>query len=154
MEELLDCLKNKHLTIGSCESFTAGLFCAKLAEISGASAVLKGGIVTYATDIKTNVVGVSSEVVEKDGVISSSCAKEMALKTKKMLGCDICVSFTGNAGPSAMEKKPAGLVYIGIAYKDECRVYEQNIKGNRNTVREDAIFYAANKIKEWIQEIS
>ena len=45
-----------------------------------------------------------------------------------MLGCDICVSFTGNAGPSAMENKPAGLVYIGIAYKDECRVYEQNIK--------------------------
>ncbi len=68
--------KNKHLTIGSCESFTAGLFCAKLAEISGASAVLKGGIVTYATDIKTNVVGVSSEVVEKDGVISSSRKKK------------------------------------------------------------------------------
>lgn len=154
MEELLECLKKHQLTIGSCESFTAGLFCAKLAEISGASSVLKGGIVTYATEIKTSVVGVCKEVVEKDGVISGSCAKEMAQKAKKILSCDICVSFTGNAGPSTMENKPAGLVYIGIAYKDECRIYEKSIKDDRNMVREKAVLYAAKKVKEWIQEVS
>lgn len=148
MQELIALLKAKNLTIGSCESFTAGLFCASLASVSGASAVLKGGIVTYATCIKTDVVHVDAEIVEQYGVISKECAIEMAKKAKQLLDVDICVSFTGNAGPSAMEGKPAGEVYCAIAYGKDITVYKLQIKEERNKVREEAVRIMCQKLCE------
>lgn len=148
MQELIALLKAKNLTIGSCESFTAGLFCASLASVSGASAVLKGGIVTYATCIKTDVVHVNAEIVEQYGVISKECAIEMAKKAKQLLDVDICVSFTGNAGPSAMEGKPAGEVYCAIAYGKDITAYKLQIKEERNKVREEAVRIMCQKLCE------
>lgn len=148
MQELIALLKAKNLTIGSCESFTAGLFCASLASVSGASAVLKGGIVTYATCIKTDVVHVDAEIVEQYGVISKECAIEMAKKAKQLLDVDVCVSFTGNAGPSAMEGKPAGEVYCAIAYGKEITGYKFQIKEERNKVREEAVHIMCQKLCE------
>lgn len=148
MQELIALLKAKNLTIGSCESFTAGLFCASLASVSGASAVLKGGIVTYATCIKTDVVHVDAEIVEQYGVISKECAIEMAKKAKQLLDVDICVSFTGNAGPSAMEGKPAGEVYCAIAYGKDITGYKLQIKEERNKVREEAVRIMCQKLCE------
>lgn len=148
MQELIALLKAKNLTIGSCESFTAGLFCASLASVSGASAVLKGGIVTYATCIKTDVVHVDAEIVEQYGVISKECAIEMAKKAKQLLDVDICVSFTGNAGPSAMEGKPAGEVYCAIAYGKDITAYKLEIKEERNKVREEAVRIMCQKLCE------
>lgn len=148
MQELIALLKAKKLTIGSCESFTAGLFCASLASVSGASAVLKGGIVTYATCIKTDVVHVDAEIVERYGVISKECAIEMAKKAKQLLDVDVCVSFTGNAGPSAMEGKPAGEVYCAIAYGKEITGYKFQIKEERNKVREEAVRIMCQKLCE------
>lgn len=148
MQELIALLKAKNLTIGSCESFTAGLFCASLASVSGASAVLKGGIVTYATCIKTDVVHVDAEIVEQYGVISKECAIEMAKKAKQLLDVDICVSFTGNAGPSAMEGKPAGEVYCAIAYGKDITAYKLQIKEERNKVREEAVRIMCQKLCE------
>lgn len=150
MEELLACLKEKKLTIGSCESFTAGLFCSSLASYSGASEVLRGGIVSYATEVKKTLVGVDEQILARFGVISEQCACEMAVKAKALLDCDICVSFTGNAGPLAMEGKPAGLLYCAIAYKEEIRVYELLLQKERNDVRKDAVAFAAGKIIEWL----
>ena len=80
MKALIERLKKDRLTIGSCESLTAGLFASTIAEVSGASAVLKGSIVTYWTECKVNVVHVREEIVEKYGVVSAPCAKEMAEK--------------------------------------------------------------------------
>lgn len=148
MQELITLLKNKQFTIGSCESFTAGLFCASLASVSGASAVLKGGIITYATCIKTDVVHVSEDVVNTYGVISSQCAIEMAVKAKKLLDVDICVSFTGNAGPSAMEGKPAGEVYCAIAFHDEVQCFGFHIEQERNEVRSEAVHLMCEELKE------
>ena len=74
MKALIERLKKDRLTIGSCESLTAGLFVSTIAEVSGASAVLKGGIVTYWTECKVNVVHVREEIVEKYGVVSAPCA--------------------------------------------------------------------------------
>ena len=147
MEELIALLKQKGYTIGSCESFTAGLFCASLASVSGASAVLKGGVVTYATEVKINVVHVDRNIVDQYGVISSECAKEMAVKTKQLLDVDVCVSFTGNAGPQVMENKQGGLVYCAVAISDEVHVYEFNIQKSRNEVREEAVRLLCEKIK-------
>lgn len=124
MKALIERLKRDGLTIGSCESLTAGLFASTIAEVSGASAVLKGGIITYWTECKVNVVHVSEEVVRQYGVVSAQCAREMAEKARVLLDVDVCVSFTGNAGPDTMEGKPAGLVYCAIADRTHTKVYE------------------------------
>ena len=115
MKELVQMLKENGMTIGSCESLTAGLFTSRMAEVPGASAVLKGGIVTYHTQIKETVAQVSHEVIRDHGVISAECAREMAEHVRRLLDVDLCVSFTGNAGPDCMEGKPAGTVYCALA---------------------------------------
>lgn len=152
MERLLSCLRERHLTIGSCESFTAGLFCASLAACSGASQVLKGGIVTYASELKIQLAGVDADVIAQHGVISEACVKEMAVKARTKLRCDICVSFSGNAGPQALEGKPAGLVYCAIAYRDQVRVYELYMKEERNLLRQQAVRFVGEKVIEWLEE--
>ncbi len=134
MKALIERLKKDRLTIGSCESLTAGLFASTIAEVSGASAVLKGGIVTY-----FNVVHVREEIVKKYGVVSAPCAKEMAEKARLLLDVDLCVSFSGNAGPDTMEGKPAGLVYCAIADRHRCEVYEFHLTMERNALRKKLV---------------
>ena len=139
MKALIERLKRDGLTIGSCESLTAGLFASTIAEVSGASAVLKGGIITYWTVCKVNVVHVSEEVVRQYGVVSAQCAREMAEKARVLLDVDVCVSFTGNAGPDTMEGKPAGLVYCAIANHTHTKVYEFQLAQKRNALRKDLV---------------
>ena len=139
MKALIERLKKDRLTIGSCESLTAGLFASTIAEVSGASAVLKGGIITYWTECKVNVVHVSEEVVRQYGVVSAQCAREMAEKARVLLDVDVCVSFTGNAGPDTMEGKPAGLVYCAIANHTHTKVYEFQLAQKRNALRKDLV---------------
>lgn len=144
--DLIQILKNKKMTIGSCESFTAGLFCARLADISGASSVLKGGLVTYATELKSKIAGVDQEVIDNFGVISKECAFAMAKSARKAMDVDVCVSFTGNAGPDAWENKPAGLIYCGLAIEEKVYVYELQLEMSRNDIREYAVQFMIDKI--------
>lgn len=148
MQQLVELLKERSLTIASCESLTGGLFCAEMTRIPGVSAVLKGGVVTYWTQIKEDVVGVSHQTVEKYGVVSKQTAYEMAVNLQKMFDCDIAVSFTGNAGPDVMEGKPAGSVYTCIAIKDQTFCYHDVIKRPRNEVREKIVQKTVNRLKE------
>ncbi len=152
MEELVMLLNAHGLTIGSCESLTAGLFTSKMAEVSGASSVLRGGVVTYQTSCKTDVVHVSVDVVDTYGVVSKQCAKEMAQKAQEMLGVDVCVSFSGNAGPTALEGKPAGLVYCGLVIGQKVFSYECQFEGSRNEVRNAAVDFMCIKIKEQLKK--
>ncbi len=135
MEELVKLLKERNLTISSCESCTGGMFASALASISGVSAVFKGAFVTYATEVKIEIVGVSRQTVDKYGVVSAQTAEEMAIQSRKKLKTDLCVSFTGNAGPDVMEGKRAGLIYCAIASKDETEVFEFRFQGERNEIR-------------------
>lgn len=145
-KDLIQILNHKKFTIGSCESFTAGLFCAHLADVSGASSVLKGGLVTYATELKNKIVGIDKEKLERYGVVSKECAIEMVKNTQKIMNVDVCVSFTGNAGPTAWENKPAGLIYCGLAIEENIYVYELQLNMSRNEVREYAVKFMINKI--------
>lgn len=152
MEEMLALLKQKGWTIGSCESLTAGLFTATLAAISGASAVLKGGIVAYQNEIKAQVVGVDDEVIQTHGVISAPCAAQMAIKSRELLNCDICVSFSGNAGPDVMEGKPVGCVYCAIADAYEVKTYRLQLSGNRNEIRAQAVKRMGEEVIAWLKQ--
>ena len=148
MQQLVELLKEKQLTIASCESLTGGLFCAEMTSIPGVSAVLKGGVVTYWTEIKEDVVHVSRRTVKKYGVVSEQTAYEMAVKVQKLFGSNIAVSFTGNAGPDVLEGKPAGSVYTCIAINDQTFGYHDVIKRSRNEVREQIVQKTVNRLKE------
>lgn len=134
------------LTLGSVESFTGGLFASTITSISGASKFYKGSFITYATEEKINLLRIPEELVQQYGVVSKEIAYHMANNARQLLNVDVCVSFTGNAGPEAMENKPVGEVHIGIATKDDARIYSLNLSGNRDEIRRQAVEFALKKL--------
>lgn len=146
IEKLKKAFINKGLTLGSVESFTGGLFAATITSKGGASKFYKGGLVTYATEEKIKLLGIDENEVKQFGVVSKEIAYAMARNGRKVLNVDVCISFTGNAGPEAMEGKPVGEVYIGIADKKSAEIYKLNLKGERDEIQDEAVQYALEKI--------
>lgn len=112
---LIDALRARTQTISFCESLTAGLAAATLAEVPGASDVLRGGLVTYSSDLKSSLAGVDPALIEEHGVVSAVVAREMARGARRVCGSDWAVALTGVAGPDAQDGVPAGTVWIGLA---------------------------------------
>ena len=139
MKELVEKLKQSNLTLSSAESLTGGLFASTITSIPGVSSIFKGGAVTYWNEIKHDVLGVSNEIINTYGVVSSECAAEMARGVKKIYSSNVAISFTGNAGPDVMEGKPAGLVYSSIYYEGKVVSYSDMISGTRNEVRNQIV---------------
>ena len=138
-EEINKLFRQFGRTLGSVESFTGGLFAETITKVPGASHFYKGGLVTYASEEKNRLLGISYDVIDQYGVVSREVAASMAANAQKLLNVDYCVSFTGNAGPTAMENKPVGLVYIGIAIYDRVEVYEFNLEGSRNDIQKEGV---------------
>ena len=153
MVELVELLKAKHLTIGSIESMTGGLFASSITSVPGASKVFKGSVVSYSPLIKENVVGVKKETIDAFGVVSKEVAYEMANKGKKLLDVDICVSVTGNAGPT-VEPGEAGVgeVYIGVAFKDQTIVVHKCFDGDREKIREKTLLALQEEVLQLIRK--
>ena len=152
MDELVALLIENGLTIASCESLSGGLFASKLVEISGVSRVFVGSVVTYATRIKHEIVHVSKTTIDEKGVISEEVANEMAINIASLMKSDIGVSFTGNAGPDAMEGKPAGLVYTSISYKGNVVSFSDMISGTRNEVRNQIVELMTQRLIKLIRK--
>lgn len=150
MDKLAKALIKYNISISSVESFTVGNFAAMLGSIPGISKVYKGSLVTYQNKTKERLLGISHEVIEKYGVVSKEIASLMCINGKQILDSDICVSFTGNAGPDAMEGKPVGLVYIGILYEG-VNIYELKLKGTREEIQQQAIDFVVRKLIEKIK---
>lgn len=112
---LIDELRSRHQTIAFCESLTAGLAAATLADVPGASDVLVGGLVTYSAELKTALAGVPAELIEREGVVSAAVAREMARGARRACRADWAVALTGVAGPDDQDGVPAGTVWIGLA---------------------------------------
>ncbi|MDY5786004.1 CinA family protein, partial [Corynebacterium sp.] len=102
-------------TICFCESLTAGLAAARLADVPGASVVLRGGLVTYATELKATLAGVDQEILDTHGPVSPVTAREMARGARRVCGADWAVAITGVAGPDAQGGRPVGEVWIGLS---------------------------------------
>lgn len=140
MKKLLEKFLEKGLTLGSVESMTGGLFAGAFTDVPGASKVFKGSIVTYASEIKEKVVGVKKETIEKYSIVSEQVAREMAECGRKLLNVDVCVSVTGNAGPTCEPGgKPAGCFYVAVATKNNTFVEVFQINKKRNGVRNGAV---------------
>jgi len=152
MEELIELLKARNLTVASCESFTGGLFASLLTEVPGASSVFKGSVVSYVNEIKIRVVNVPSELIETYGAVSEETASAMAKNTRQLMKSDYCISFTGNAGPSVLEGKAAGSVYMAICGKTATRVYHDTLQCDRHEVRSQSVELGVIRLKEFIRD--
>ncbi len=113
---VFDLLKNKGMTFASAESCTGGNIGHVITLIPGSSEVFKGTAVTYATPMKTKVLGVTAEMIEKQGVVSQEVVESMATGVRDLMEADFGVATTGVAGPSGgSEENPVGTVWIGVA---------------------------------------
>lgn len=115
LPELLEGLAQRGETLATCESLTAGMLAATIAGVPGASRVLRGGLVTYATELKSSLAHVDWEILEAHGVISAECARAMARGAREVCGADWAISLTGVAGPDRQDNHPVGEVHVGVA---------------------------------------
>lgn len=145
---LVELLTKNNLTLATCESLTGGLFAAALTEQAGIGQVFKGGLIVYSNEAKVKLVKISQKTLQEQGAISAECAKEMAANTQQLLNTDLALSFTGNAGPTALENKPVGLVFIGLAGKDRVIVKEYQFSGSRKEIRQQAAEAGIKLIKD------
>lgn len=151
---IIDILKSQNKTISFAESCTGGLLSEYITNVSGASEVFMGSVVSYDNSVKHNVLNVPDDILMNYGAVSEECAAFMASGVKKLMKTNYAVSITGIAGPNGgSEEKPVGLVYIGVAKEEEIKVYKNIFNGDRQQVRtksaKKAMLYLLNLLKEY-----
>lgn len=138
-EELLAALARHGWTIGIAESLTGGLVTASLVSVPGASAHVRGGVVSYATDLKHSLLGVDAELLAFHGAVHPEVARQMAEGVRRQTGSDVGVSTTGIAGPLSPDGQPVGTVHIGIVTPDRTAVHSSVLEGNRDAIRRGTV---------------
>jgi len=150
-EVVFKILKHKNLKVAFCESCTGGLISSRFTRIPGASEVFDRGIVTYSIKSKIEELNVKEETIKKYGAVSEQTALEMAKGLIDKTGVDIGLSITGLAGPTnGNEEKPIGLVYIGIATRNNSIVIKSTFTGNRISVQNKAALKAFNELRKFL----
>ena len=130
-------------TIATAESCTAGMVASALADVPGASSVLRGGAVTYCDEIKHRVLGVSEDTLDRFSAVSDETAREMAVGSRDLFQVDVAVSLTGYAGPGGgSESDPVGTVYIGVAAAESLYAERCTFEGTRTDVRKYSALHA------------
>lgn len=127
------------VTLATAESLTGGRVCATLAEVPGASAVLLGGVVSYALEVKREVLGVPKEVLDEVGPVSQEVAREMASGVRRVLGSRLGVSTTGAAGPEPHGGKEPGTVWLAVDFDGDITTRMLTVDGDRETVTRTAV---------------
>lgn len=131
---VLDMLRARGWTIATAESMTAGLVAASLTAAPGASDTVRGGVVTYWSESKGELLGVS----DITRVVDATTAAEMAEGARRLFGAEVAVSVTGEAGPEPAEK-PVGTVFIGVSTPERTGVREMRMPGDRERIRSFAV---------------
>ena len=142
-ERLVAKLKERGLTCATAESCTGGSVGGAITAVPGSSAVFLGGVISYANEVKRDVLGVPQEILDTHGAVSPECAERMAAGARRLLKADLAVSLTGIAGPDGgSAEKPVGLVWFGLATKDGVRTEKMVFGGDRAAVRAQAVDHA------------
>jgi nicotinamide-nucleotide amidase len=142
-------LSQKNRTISTAESCTGGKIAQIISSVSGSSNYFKGGVVSYATQTKIDVLGISKSYIDENSVVSANVAKQMALNVQKIMKTDYAIATTGNAGPSKGDSDAAlGVVFIALATPNELIVEEFSF----GQPREKVIDRAVNKSLEMLQK--
>ncbi|MBI4940782.1 MAG: nicotinamide-nucleotide amidohydrolase family protein [Actinobacteria bacterium] len=113
--EVVTTLTARGLTLATAESLTGGLLAARVVDVPGASAVLRGGVVAYATDLKHRLLGVDADLLAARGAVDPDVAAAMAHGVRERLGADVGVATTGVAGPDPQDGHPAGTVFVAVS---------------------------------------
>lgn len=146
-------LKARQLTISTAESCTGGMIAAALTDLSGSSAAFVGGVVSYWTEIKQKVLGVSPATLEAFGAVAPQTAKEMAEGVRSLLGSDLAVSVTGVAGPDSDDRgNPVGCVYLALTDGKTTIVRKpEGLGTTREDIRRNAVDYALGMVLEYLE---
>ena len=144
----LELLKEKGLTVSVAESCTGGLLAQRFTDLPGASAAFKGGVVSYWSQVKHDVLGVPNDLLFQYGAVSDPVARAMAEGVRTLMGSDLALSVTGVAGPDSDERgNPVGLVYVAVAGQGETYVRVVHAAGPRNRVRTVAASHALDLLR-------
>nr|MBR4282028.1 CinA family protein [Clostridia bacterium] len=133
--ETIAALTERGLTVATCESLTGGMICSTLVDVPGASKAVRGGLITYQTDVKTLLAEVDAALIDAHGVVSAEVARAMAEGARARLRADIAVSATGMASPGEAHEPPAGTVFVGVASDRGVRAIALQLEGARAEIR-------------------
>jgi nicotinamide-nucleotide amidase len=143
---VLDLCRQRGLTLAVAESVTGGLVGGRLTDIPGASDVFVGGVVSYATSVKQQLLGVS------DGpVVSELAAREMAAGVRERLGADVGLSLTGVAGPDEQDGQPAGTLFVGMVGPGFDEVRQVRLPGIREQMRQFSVITALGFLRRHLE---
>jgi nicotinamide-nucleotide amidase len=144
-------LTQQNKTISTAESCTGGKIAQVLTSVSGASKYFKGSVISYATEIKTTVLGLSDDLVKEHSVVSAEVAREMAINSKDLMKTDYAIATTGNAGPSKGDSDAeVGTVFIALATPNEVIVEEFNFGQPRDKVIDRAVVKSLEMLRKEI----
>lgn len=136
-------------TVATAESLTGGLIAAMLTSVPGSSASVRGGIVSYVNEVKAELLGVSEDVLARQGAVDELVALQMARGALRELGSDVSVAVTGIAGPTGAEPgKPVGTVWIGCATAKKTHAACHHFEGGREAVRLQTVLIALRTMEE------
>src|SRR6476659_8345241 len=150
--DLLDRLHHRGETVATAESLTGGLVCATLVDAPGASAMVRGAVVAYAADVKSQILGVDDGQIASNGTIDAEVARQMAKGIRLRLGATWGVATTGNAGPDPSEGKPVGTVFIAVAGPRTSAVRELSLSGDRTAIRRSTTAAALSLLLATLEE--
>lgn len=148
--EVIRLLAAHQRTAATAESLTGGLLGQVLTEVPGASAVYRGGLITYATELKRDLAGVDAAVLEDQGAVSADTAAQMAAGCARVCGADWGMATTGVAGPQPQEGHPAGTVFVAVSRADGTggAVSELALEGGRRQIREESVAAVLHLLRE------
>lgn len=148
---LLRTLVERGLTLAAMESCTGGLLSSLITDVPGSSAAFRGGIVSYATDVKGGM-GVPAETLAEHGAVSEQTARAMAQAARDRLDAAVGVGVTGVAGPDEQEGKPVGTVHIAVAAGWGVRATSQMFSGGRAAIKLRAAYTALNLLRLFLAD--
>jgi nicotinamide-nucleotide amidase len=143
---VISSLRRHGLTIAVAESLTGGLLVAELVSVPGASDVVRGGVVAYATDLKASLLGVDAALLAASGPIHPDVARQLADGVRARLGADVGIATTGVAGPDPQDGHAAGEVWLGFAIGDEVTAVGLSLGGDRETIRRDTVSESLSRV--------
>lgn len=135
-------------TVAVAESLTGGLVAAAFTDVAGASLVMRGGVIAYATDVKAGVLGVDAVLLADVGSVHAEVAEQMASGVRSLMGATYGLSTTGVAGPDQVDGKPVGTVYVAVAGPGTSRVKALALSGDRASIRAGSVLAALALLTE------
>jgi nicotinamide-nucleotide amidase len=152
-QQVHELLLDRGETVAVAESLTGGLTSAALTTSPGSSATFRGGVVVYATDLKTLLADVPLELLEARGAVDPQVAAALAWGARRRLGATWGLGLTGVAGPDPQDGQPVGTVHIGLAAAEgEPQVRSERLPGDRDAIRGAAVEAALSMLRDSLRE--